>query len=184
MLILAIIIVIFGALWFIARLWAIRKHDRVLHNMYDFRREVTGLMRSKRFGQINATDYRKLRRTLDNANLVIEDYENTPASVFSFYHILKSFGKKAYRADVQQQRLDLANNEEIQHQQANLRKLLSWSVYYNTPFLFRNKNLLSVMLTVFGCTRKGSVVKRSETYAEWVERNVSSPLSKDFSARH
>ncbi len=184
MLTLSIIIVILAALWFIARLWAIRKHDRVLHNMYDYRREVTGLMRSKRVEQINESDYKKLRKTLDNANIVIEDYEKRGPSLFSFYHTLIGFGKKAYRADVQQQRQDLAQNEEVKHQQTNFRKLLSWSVYYNTPYFFRNKNLLSVFLSLFGCSRKGSVLKKSETYSDWLERNVSSPLSKDFSPRH
>jgi benzoyl-CoA reductase/2-hydroxyglutaryl-CoA dehydratase subunit BcrC/BadD/HgdB len=142
------------------------------------------LMRSDRFGQVDSDDYRTLRKTLDNANLVIDDYEKTHPSVLSFVHFLKSFWKKAYRADVQQRRQKLAQNEEIKHQQTNFRKLLSWSVYYNTPFLFRNPNILSAILSVFGCTRKGAVLKKTETYAEWVTRNVSNPLAKDFSPKH
>lgn len=180
----AIIIVILGAVWFTVRLWSIRKHDRVLHTMYDYRREIMSLMRSDRFGQVDSDDYRTLRKTLDNANLVIDDYEKTHPSALSFVHFLKSFWKKAYRADVQQRRQKLAQNEEIKHQQTNFRKLLSWSVYYNTPFLFRNPNILSAILSVFGCTRKGAVLKKTETYAEWVTRNVSNPLAKDFSPKH
>ena len=180
----AIIIVILGAVWFVVRLWSIRKHDRVLHTMYDYRREITGLMRSDRFSQIDSDDYKTLRKTLDNANLVIDDFEKTNPSAWSFVYFLKSFGKKAYRADVQQSRQKLARNEEIQHQQNNFRKLLSWSVYYNTPIFFRNRNILSVILNVFGCSRKGAVMKKSETYSEWVTRNVSNPLAKDFSPKH
>lgn len=186
MLLLAIIAVIIGTTWFVAKLLAIRKHNQVLYAMYDFRREVTGLMRTERFKEkaISPQDYHKLRRTLDNANLVIDDFEKTAPDLYSFQYFLKSFGKKVYRADIRQKKLSLANNEEIKHQQNNLRKLFSWSVYHSTPLILRNKPLLSFLLQLFGCTRKEPILKKSETYSEWVERNVSAPLARDFSAEH
>ena len=83
----AIIIVILGAVWFAVRLWSIRKHDRVLHTMYDYRREIMSLMRTDRFEQVETEDYLTLRKTLDNANLVSEDFEKTDPNVFSFVHL-------------------------------------------------------------------------------------------------
>ena len=184
MLFIATIIVIIGAVWLILRLWAIRKHNRILYTMYDYRREIMDLMRSDRIhDRVDKNDYRKLRRTLDNANLVIEDYERNQPSPVAFFKYIKQSGKQAFRADIRQSRLSLANNEEVKHQQKNLHRLLSWSVYYQTPAIFRNKSFLMFMLTLFGCkNNRKATAQPTTTYAEWVGTQVSNPRTKDFSA--
>ena len=182
MLIASLILVLIGAAWFVARLWAVRKHNRILYTMYDYRRDITSLMRSDRLeSSIDRNDYRKLRRTLDNANLVIDDFEKNRPSLFDFVKYIKHSGKQAFRADVRQQRLSLAQNEEVKHHQKNLQRLLSWSVYYRTPMLFRNKSLLMFFLNLFGCNRQ-KIATQKESYSEWMGRHVSEPLTKDFSA--
>ena len=181
MLIIATIIVTLGAFWLLLQLWATYKHNRTLYTMYDYRREIMSLMRSDRIEQnIDKNDYRKLRRTLDNTNLVIEDFEKNRPSPWRFFNYIRHSGKQAFRADARQQRLPLADNEEVKHHQNNLRRLLSWSVYYQTPFIFRNKSLMTFLLTALGCKNKST--KPRETYAEWVGKHVSQPLTKDFSA--
>jgi len=184
MLILATIIVILGAIWLVTRLWAIRKHNRILYTMYNYRRDIMSLMRSDRIQEnVDTNDYRKLRRTLDNANLVIEDFEKNEPSPVAFFQYIKHSGKQAFRADVRQSRLSLAENEEVKHQQKNLHRLLSWSVYYQTPAIFRNKSLVTFLLTAFGCqNNRKKKTQPPITYAEWVGTHVSSPLTKDFSA--
>lgn len=182
MLIAATIIVIFGAVWLLMRLWAIHKHNRTLYTMYDYRREIMSLLRSDRIGaSVDKNDYRKLRRTLDNTNLVIDDFEKNEPSPFAFFSYIKQSGKQAFRADIRQKRLSLAENEEVKHQQKNLHRLLSWSVYYQTPAIFRNKSLVTGLLTVFGCKNNRNTPPK-ESYAEWVGTQVSQPLTKDFSA--
>ena len=152
--------------------------------MYDYRREIMGLMRSDRLQQkVDQNDYRKLRRTLDNTNLVIEDFEKNKPSVFSFVRYIKHSGKQAFRADVRQSRLRLAKNEEVKGHQKNLKRLLSWSVYYRTPTFLRNKSLMTWLLVIFGCKKNtSSKVNTPLTYPEWVGQHVSNPLTKDFSA--
>ena len=178
----SIILVLIGGIWFVARLWTVRKHNRILYTMYDYRREITSLMRSDRMStSIDRNDYRKLRRTLDNTNLVIEDFEKNEPAFFDFIQYIQQSGKQAFRADVRQQRLSLAQNEEVKHHQKNLQRLLSWSVYYRTPMLFRNKPLLTFFLNLFGCNRQ-KMATQKESYSEWMGRHVSQPLTKDFSA--
>ena len=184
MLIIATIIVIIGAIGLVIRLWSIRKHNRILYTMYDYRRDIMDLMRSDRIEtNVDKGDYRKLRRTLDNTNLVIDDFEKNKPSPIAFFKYIKHSGKQAFRADIRQQKLSLAENEEVKHQQNNLRRLLSWSVYYQTPALFRNKSLVTFLLTLFGCkNNRTTITQPKETYAEWIGTHVSNPLTKDFSA--
>lgn len=182
MLLAATIIVIFGTVWLLLRLWAIHKHNHTLYTMYDYRRNIMELMRSDRMEEnVNKNDYRKLRRTLDNANLVIDDFEKNEPSPLAFFQYIKQSGKQAFRADIRQQRLSLAENEEVKHHQKNLHRLLSWSVYYQTPAIFRNKSLVTFLLTIFGC-KTSRTTPPKESYAEWVGTQVSQPLTKDFSA--
>lgn len=182
MLIAATIIVIFGAIWLLLRLLAIHKHNRTLYTMYDYRREIMNLMRSDRIGEnVDIEDYKKLRRTLDNTNLIIDDFERNKPSTFAFFTYINQSGKHAFRADIRQQRLSMAENEEVKHQQKNLHRLLSWSVYYQTPMIFRNKPLVTFFLRVFGY-KTNRTTPPKQSYVEWVGIQVSQPVTKDFSA--
>lgn len=184
MLVFAIVIILVGSIWFVLHLLAIRKYDRIRFAMYDYRREIMDLMRSNRIERLEVEDYRALRKTLERTNLVIEDFEKTRPNVFAFVEVLKRFGKRAYRADVLQERQKPAQNDEVKHQQSNFRKLLSWSVYYPMPFFFRNRNVLTCLMTLFGCRNKSPHAPKGGTYSDWLSRNVSNPLARDFSPKH
>jgi len=170
------------AVYLILRLVAVRRHDRVLEAMYAYRRALMDLLRSERVYErkISRSEYLLLRKTLENANLLIDDFEKRRPSPFGFFWPVLHYGKRAFRTDVRQERQEPALNEEVRHHQEALRRLVSWSVHYLTPAPLRWGGALRFLLWFDRNHLAAPTRLQRESYAEWLIRQVRRPLTKDF----
>ncbi len=170
------------ALYLILRLVAVRRHDRVLEAMYAYRHALMALLRSERIYErkIDREDYLLLRKTLENANLLIDDFDKRRPSPFGFLWPVFHYGKRAFRTDARQARQAPAANEEVRHHQEALRRLVSWSVYFLIPGPLRWSGALRLLLWFDRNHSAANPRMQRETYADWLIRQVRHPLTKNF----
>ncbi len=147
MLTVSLIIAIIGGAFFVERLRSIQKHSRSHLVFMTFQRKVMDLLRSENL-DVSKADYKKLRKLLSVNDALLDVYSCQRPSLFHtrflFFFLDNNFIKKAYEYDKMVTSLK-PKDERVVELQADLNRLIEWTVFYNTP---RYVLILSILILI------------------------------------
>lgn len=134
MLTISLITVIFGSLIFIIKLRNIQKHDAVLFELCNYRRDLMGYLRNE-YETLSKEDYKETLKLLDAINSLIGIYSKRQSDLFhlkTFFSLLTFIAKKSYPVDRRISSMDV-ENESILELQKKLSYNIKWAVFKSTP---------------------------------------------------
>ena len=113
----------------------LKKHDIILYNFCQIRREVMNIIRDN-FDEIDRETYEVLRKLLDTLNIAIHNYNQFKSSIFNLGNLLKS-AKETQRYVLRIENVKLPEDESIHslYRKLNIAMLKAFLSY--TP-LFRS----------------------------------------------
>lgn len=144
------------SLFMIRQLRIIKKHDRVLFNFCQVRRDAIGILREKNLN-IPKKEYTALRHILEILNMTIHNYDEMKASFFNvrsrFFKSIKEFAKN--REQIEQ--IDIPDNQDIVDIYNKFGCALLFAFFSYTPFI---KSELCLKLAIFLLKAAGQLFKK------------------------
>lgn len=176
MLTISLVFVIIGGVFLAERLRAIQKHSKSRLAFIQYQREVMTLLRDENL-QLSSSEYKKVRKILSANSSLLEIYSCQRPSVFHtrflFGFLNGIFAKKAYEYDKIVHSLK-PKDERVIALQVKLNKLITWTVFYNTP-----KYILGLFVVMLAPVVLSVIaIKSTKDFRRWY-RDIIRTYSKE-----
>jgi len=140
--------VIFGILIFLLlrlhyKSYKIKKHDDVLFQFCNIRRDVMKYLRDN-MDHISQEEYKSLKHLLKQLNILIRDYEALTSMIFDLGHLFKE-ADKTRKYVLILEKIKLPDNKEIERLYFNQKRAMLYAFMRYTPFV--RSIILPVLVT-------------------------------------
>lgn len=159
------------ALWMAFNLLKIRKHDRVLFQFCQLRRDIMDLLRTRGFN-LPKNEYLIVRGILGTVNKAIHGYNDHKTSFFnfrSFARFLREFKRNASAAE----RLPAPRDPEVREIASGFEKAMRRGFLTYTPFIRSELGLRLLVILSFLLAKAGlKSVQQIFENLSWAESHI------------
>lgn len=184
MLTISFIAIIVGGIFTVIKLLSIRRHNVVLFELCNFRREIMLYLR-EHDQDLTKLDYKKVRELIEANNLLIKVYsEKLPDSyhISTLFKFMSLMAKKAYKVDKRVSSMEITN-PKVKELQFKLSYSLRRAVFKSSPKLTLSL-ILIISLAVSLFKAIFTIKKASKSFYDWYIELVKGMFKDEYHLKY
>ncbi len=155
----------------LVHVWGLRKHDKVLFEFCQLRRDLMSILRRNLF-VINEKDYLDAKELLDLTNNMIHYYNHHKKTTFNFFWFIETIKETRKSSEEIKGRVPIVNKEIN-----NLYGLFSntlISAFLKYTLFLRSKIIIRLLISILQFFAKISIykIRSAIDYLKWLEKEV------------